>query len=621
MKKAIVIVVLFAILAITFTATMINIKRASTITQPDSNSPSTSQNPIATKDIGTNEITNKNNYEYLYDYEKTLDIVSTFDEPSIEFEEVSIDINGIGTRKIFQIKGLKDKLVENKINEDIKNRCVDKIREKYKKISEESKINPELTLYSLGKLPNVISAKLSFGEDNHNFEDSLYLNYELVTGKRLHLEDLFVKDFDTSLVTNKIINNWLENENNSYCLTKYEGSDDWDLDYIDDYEMYSYDADTDEWKETYQENSKPIIALYTEADALRKYSFWQKHKDDFFFDRVGIKHDEDYYYFQPYTIDFDSIPESVVIYDKYKTKESIYEDDSIGRKDILVCYRNMHLGDYSQTYFDDDLFYDYSIGYLHIAAFSSHALDTIEYPIKEVVEKLEKRLLDKTKTEIEKYKELLKTSDDAYFLSFYGEISPRKMVWSMGYDTIENTGLSSALECNLNAIIIKLNKDSFKEELPKLIKVYNKENSFKRYWLKEQYDFKEEDLDSFVYNSFNDKYYNSWNEVEEEVVCSPIVNSSVEHINIYINDPTLYDEMTNEILYDENRYSDDTLNKMYNEIFARHGHDFKSQELKDYFSLFDWYKPIEGKTVSMEELNETEKENLEFIKMIINKRK
>ena len=65
----------------------------------------------------------------------------------------------------------------------------------------------------------------------------------------------------------------------------------------------------------------------------------------------------------------------------------------------------------------------------------------------------------------------------------------------------------------------------------------------------------------------------------------------------------------------------ETLNRAYNEIFARHGHDFKSQELKEYFSLFDWYKPIPGKTVTMDELNEYEKYNVELIKKIIDSRK
>ena len=60
--------------------------------------------------------------------------------------------------------------------------------------------------------------------------------------------------------------------------------------------------------------------------------------------------------------------------------------------------------------------------------------------------------------------------------------------------------------------------------------------------------------------------------------------------------------------------SKDELNKAYNEIFARYGHDFKSQDLKDYFLSTSWYTPITGKTVSMEELTDIERKNVSIIK-------
>lgn len=61
-------------------------------------------------------------------------------------------------------------------------------------------------------------------------------------------------------------------------------------------------------------------------------------------------------------------------------------------------------------------------------------------------------------------------------------------------------------------------------------------------------------------------------------------------------------------------YDLDTLNKAYNEIFARHGHDFKSQDLKEYFNKQSWYKAIPGKSVAVSELTELEYKNTEVIK-------
>lgn len=58
-----------------------------------------------------------------------------------------------------------------------------------------------------------------------------------------------------------------------------------------------------------------------------------------------------------------------------------------------------------------------------------------------------------------------------------------------------------------------------------------------------------------------------------------------------------------------------------NEIFARHGHDFKSNELKEYFKSKLWYSAIDNKSVAFEELSEIEKENISIIDNRINKLK
>ena len=65
----------------------------------------------------------------------------------------------------------------------------------------------------------------------------------------------------------------------------------------------------------------------------------------------------------------------------------------------------------------------------------------------------------------------------------------------------------------------------------------------------------------------------------------------------------------------------DMLNKAYNEIFARHGHDFDSKDLKEYFSAQSWYKPVSGKKVGLGDLTELENKNLNTIKARIDKLK
>lgn len=59
--------------------------------------------------------------------------------------------------------------------------------------------------------------------------------------------------------------------------------------------------------------------------------------------------------------------------------------------------------------------------------------------------------------------------------------------------------------------------------------------------------------------------------------------------------------------------SNEELDIAKNEIFARHGHDFSSKILKEYFNSRDWYQPISGKKVSVSELNEIEQVNIALI--------
>jgi len=59
-------------------------------------------------------------------------------------------------------------------------------------------------------------------------------------------------------------------------------------------------------------------------------------------------------------------------------------------------------------------------------------------------------------------------------------------------------------------------------------------------------------------------------------------------------------------------YSADELAYLRNEIFARHGHTFKTEAMKTYFANHNWYKAVINDVT--EYLNETEKANIQLIK-------
>lgn len=65
------------------------------------------------------------------------------------------------------------------------------------------------------------------------------------------------------------------------------------------------------------------------------------------------------------------------------------------------------------------------------------------------------------------------------------------------------------------------------------------------------------------------------------------------------------------------KFSKSDLRIMRNEIFAFHGYKFKSDDLNDYFTKQDWYKP-KDKDVT-DRLNRFEKENIKLIKRLEDK--
>jgi len=59
-------------------------------------------------------------------------------------------------------------------------------------------------------------------------------------------------------------------------------------------------------------------------------------------------------------------------------------------------------------------------------------------------------------------------------------------------------------------------------------------------------------------------------------------------------------------------FSKSELSYLRNEIFARHGHSFKTEKMQQYFGGQSWYKPSFGDATPF--LNELEKTNAQFIR-------
>lgn len=70
---------------------------------------------------------------------------------------------------------------------------------------------------------------------------------------------------------------------------------------------------------------------------------------------------------------------------------------------------------------------------------------------------------------------------------------------------------------------------------------------------------------------------------------------------------------------DLENYSDDEIQMMINEIYARHGNTFETESIQSYFSAQDWYEPQESKTDEdiVAEFNEYERANVNMMSAMI----
>ena len=85
------------------------------------------------------------------------------------------------------------------------------------------------------------------------------------------------------------------------------------------------------------------------------------------------------------------------------------------------------------------------------------------------------------------------------------------------------------------------------------------------------------------------------------------LNTDIDNSNEYI-----FANSDKELLREEEvkKLSKENLELAKNEIFARYGYDFSSKSLQEYFGNLSWYKKIEGKKISVTELNEIEQQNV-----------
>lgn len=466
------------------------------------------------------------------------------------------------------IDGLKDKNIQDKINQEIYSKAVNMSKEimseygsAYLECSVEANFSNILSIFMEGYKWKKSSTEEYMNTEYLGYKTFVTLNYDLTTGKEISLSDYFKKDCN--------IKNIMSNSVYSAVQSLYMiggGPTPEGLVKYDKLEDYAFLAMRDFEKEKYKFYIKParISVIFDKH--------WMKPEDNGEYSDYFNYTDGMFVHFN-----IGDIYENVVIYNSFLTKESIFEKGNLASDNII----------------SHNSYYDINMKFKKIA-------NNFEVYYSSGLEKFEKR-------------------NDYYNIEeSTGRIVSNEELISRKINSTKNyLEKSNSQNMNLYFILLKeyemgtgymieqfiIDKDKYSDEVREKIFSFVVNNNWE-----EETEFLKNN--SWVQLKRNSSYPNS-NEYEPHI---EIVNSTTGHKYVipYSEVEESYDREDLELLY-----SIEKLTLEYNKFFARYGHDFKSKELKDYFDDQIWYLPEYNKTVSLEELTENERKNAMMLKSII----
>ena len=244
--------------------------------------------------------------------ETGIDLYGTYDQNDLIINELKENYNGIEI-EIPELYGLKNAKVQKKINKDIKNRV-------YEALKNTSNIR-FANFYTRANFANVISISYYVGLETTS--NHITLNYNLVDGERLKIEDLFVSDTDLTEIVRSAF-----------------------------YRMSIVDN---------QYNTQNGLVSPDETKVYKSVKRYMDSEEKLF----TFSPSEIYFYSDEYvaTAKMVEISEKVAIYNKYLTEKSLFEADDIGYKNLFTCangeYDVFELIDYG--FLEDNYWYDVTV--------------------------------------------------------------------------------------------------------------------------------------------------------------------------------------------------------------------------------------------------------------------
>lgn len=459
----------------------------------------------------------------------------------------------------YKISGLKDKEVENKINEKIKNFAFNMLP------SGEASFK-EVSLTVTANLSNVISInggstmkqKLIKGDPRY-VEDSEYnfayeygnmgLNIDLKTGEDIKLEDVFVENYNFKQQLSNHIYNELA----------------WDYE-------YDWDYDAEHTIDRGDLEDRQFATLYEFEKGNYTFHFSPTSLN------IYIKNANDRYRseYQYCGLLFYEYYDKIAIFNRFLTTESLFEagESSEKRYCFIEDYVLENIHENKENLF---MYFDESGNNVYSDEYKTLYQEWING----------RENANKNYASANPNKQIIEIIHPEY--GYEGE--PVNL--DISYINVDRIELPKDVYQNevkelLMKLMINLYRDYFGEGLQTTIDKFIEEVK--------QYD------NTYVVQGKNGIYHSYGNEYND-------YKEIIDHDTFFVL-PSDEKLLTEE---DIQSLDIDKLRIAYNEIFARYGHDFANANLRSYFLGQVWYAMIPGKAVSIDELSDIERANADLI--------
>ena len=485
---------------------------------------------------------NTNNQEI--NVEKGIDLYGTYDENDLLINDLIETFSGEEI-KIPQIEGLKNKQIEEKINQDIYSGCLNYIEKNATKFVDFSQMYTSYDVMS--NFSNIISINYYM-----NVNTYLHLNYNLLTGERLKLEDIFVKDADILEIVRDAYRERLSNYSYSF-----EFIDDDGVAIFDENELYK------------------IVKGYMNTS---EKDFMLSPSEIYFYSNDSGA-----------SVKLIDIADKISIYTKYLTNESIYESNDIGRKNIFTLvetnYDLFDIIDYG--YLEDNFWYDVTVSKMY-------------FPDGQVPnEKMEKfnayakTLTNEAYEKVNEYREKAKNNPDKFYIlictpnvSMYNDGKYENGEW---FYTYSNMAIS-----NLNTKVYEMPIEMYINEYKdKIIEGYRNNYFVMRggmYYVVEE----PESGDSVTYEK-----------IEAQRKYNYITNREIKDLSEIFNEDVNYMEILEEMVRKEIKERYERSESEIEELLKSAKYDFQGWNIKvdipqiEYFSLNIYLEAFDKTTLNI----------------------